>query len=501
MAQKNILKILGVPSTRAAFLKDFDGNADALANLQQMVDSIAEEHPDVAQVWDSATRFSGGDMDAIVQNLADSLYTAPDAKRGGIKGKTDAEPERMEGGLPLSESKAEKQTLADLTPEQREIINRNEEQAAARADAMEKAKGSSAAPAKRVSISPAARKYAADKGVDLATVTGSGKNGAITKGDIDKAMSGGETEAATTEQAAAPAPKAPEDDLSDLPVPGGMGMTRDEVDALSDPLPGGMGLTRQDVANYMPHVQNSMDTMGSESVETSPRMSAEEELAALLGEPLMPMPGARAAATPVQPPQKSAMDMSRLSAAARQQMPQPQPRSAMDLERLSAAARQPRINLSGEQPGVLRGLTSDDMSFVEGGQSITDLPGPGTGSQTGGGSPPTDTNKTPPKTPPFRPITSMKDKFFEKMGIPGAAGGWNMLTVPADIGLKYGVPSYLLYQGARAASNYAMPGEQNNTAPPEVMQQLDDDIARKKAEFESHFGKMRPAQQMPNGGQ
>ncbi|NPC92418.1 2-oxo acid dehydrogenase subunit E2 [Bacillus sp. WMMC1349] len=63
---------------------------------------------------------------------------------------------------------------------------------------------------KRVIAMPSVRKYAREKGVDIAKVTGSGKNGRVLKEDIDSFVNGGATEAtdsqtAEKEEAAQPA--------------------------------------------------------------------------------------------------------------------------------------------------------------------------------------------------------------------------------------------------------------------------------------------------------
>ncbi|WP_445488502.1 dihydrolipoamide acetyltransferase family protein [Niallia sp. 03133] len=69
-------------------------------------------------------------------------------------------------------------------------------------------------PNKRIIAMPSVRKYAREKGVEIRTVSGSGKNGRITKEDIDAFLSGGAKAAAPAPEAApaetaAPAPEAP----------------------------------------------------------------------------------------------------------------------------------------------------------------------------------------------------------------------------------------------------------------------------------------------------
>jgi pyruvate dehydrogenase E2 component (dihydrolipoamide acetyltransferase) len=62
------------------------------------------------------------------------------------------------------------------------------------------------APGARVFASPLARRIAADKGVDLSSVTGSGPNGRIVKADIEGAKPGAAKPAAATAPSAAAAP-------------------------------------------------------------------------------------------------------------------------------------------------------------------------------------------------------------------------------------------------------------------------------------------------------
>ncbi len=84
------------------------------------------------------------------------------------------------------------------------------------AGAAQQAKGGDAAPASssasgdRVFASPLARRIAADKGLDLSQITGSGPNGRIVKADVESAKPGQKPAAAEAEKApAAQADKAP----------------------------------------------------------------------------------------------------------------------------------------------------------------------------------------------------------------------------------------------------------------------------------------------------
>ena len=67
----------------------------------------------------------------------------------------------------------------------------------------------------RIFISPLAARMAAQAGIDIATLTGSGPNGRIVKADIEKATAGGATAPAqTTASPASPAPSAPQTPVS-----------------------------------------------------------------------------------------------------------------------------------------------------------------------------------------------------------------------------------------------------------------------------------------------
>lgn len=79
-----------------------------------------------------------------------------------------------------------------------------------------------AASGDRVKASPLARRLAADKGIDLGTVSGSGPKGRIVKADVDSAKPGAapaaaKTEAAAPTAAAAPAPAAKPATVPDIP--------------------------------------------------------------------------------------------------------------------------------------------------------------------------------------------------------------------------------------------------------------------------------------------
>ncbi|WP_144094910.1 pyruvate dehydrogenase complex dihydrolipoamide acetyltransferase [Croceicoccus sediminis] len=93
-----------------------------------------------------------------------------------------------------------------------------EEKAEAAAPAPASSPAPAAAPASdggRVIASPLAKRIAQDKGIDLATVKGTGPNGRIIKADVESAKPG----AAATTQAAAPAPAAAPAQAQDFGIP------------------------------------------------------------------------------------------------------------------------------------------------------------------------------------------------------------------------------------------------------------------------------------------
>ena len=92
---------------------------------------------------------------------------------------------------------------------------------APKASAPEKA-AQSASSSDRIKASPLARRLAADKGLDLATVTGSGPKGRIVKADIENAQSTGQktSQTVSTQQATTSAPAMPQSapvDPGDIP--------------------------------------------------------------------------------------------------------------------------------------------------------------------------------------------------------------------------------------------------------------------------------------------
>ena len=76
-------------------------------------------------------------------------------------------------------------------------------------------------PSKRIIAMPSVRKYARDKGVNIQQVSGSGKNGRITKGDIDAFVNGGATPAAASAAKTTEAPKAAEKASAPVALPEG----------------------------------------------------------------------------------------------------------------------------------------------------------------------------------------------------------------------------------------------------------------------------------------
>ncbi|WP_445506698.1 dihydrolipoamide acetyltransferase family protein [Niallia sp. 03190] len=72
-------------------------------------------------------------------------------------------------------------------------------------------------PSRRIIAMPSVRKYAREKGVDIRTVSGSGKNGRITKEDIEAFLNGG-AKVETTTEAASVAAETTEAPVSEAPA-------------------------------------------------------------------------------------------------------------------------------------------------------------------------------------------------------------------------------------------------------------------------------------------
>jgi hypothetical protein len=89
------LKKFGLPTSRKAFIKAYDGDVDALAELQQAVEAAADTDPELYEMFTDAM-LSGGGPDDIVDSLANSLYP----EKTGVRGRTDAVTETVEGNLP-----------------------------------------------------------------------------------------------------------------------------------------------------------------------------------------------------------------------------------------------------------------------------------------------------------------------------------------------------------------------------------------------------------------
>ncbi len=97
--------------------------------------------------------------------------------------------------------------------ESEELIARFEEGEAALPSAPPEPVAAEPAAAESVSASPAARKLADEEGIDMQSVTGTGKDGRITKDDVTRAVaSGGTTAAAASAAPAADVPRAPADE-------------------------------------------------------------------------------------------------------------------------------------------------------------------------------------------------------------------------------------------------------------------------------------------------
>jgi 2-oxoglutarate dehydrogenase E2 component (dihydrolipoamide succinyltransferase) len=80
---------------------------------------------------------------------------------------------------------------------------------APKAEAPKAATSAQAAPASEVRASPAAQRVAAEKGIDLASVQGTGRGGVVSKPDVIEAADGAKAPSQSAAQAAKPAPQPP----------------------------------------------------------------------------------------------------------------------------------------------------------------------------------------------------------------------------------------------------------------------------------------------------
>ncbi len=121
-----------------------------------------------------------------------------------------------------AEEPAAAEKVAEPAPKAAEAVQKSAPKVA---DSAPKANGSS--PDDRLKVSPLARRLAEQKGVDLATLSGSGPGGRIIKADVDAAEGGtapAKSEAAAAAPSAAPAPakaatKAPAATSGDFDIP------------------------------------------------------------------------------------------------------------------------------------------------------------------------------------------------------------------------------------------------------------------------------------------
>lgn len=113
-----------------------------------------------------------------------------------------------EGEVPVQDAPAEEPAAAP-EPAKTEAPAAAETPAAAPAAEAAPAASAALADNREILATPAVRKYAREKNVLLANVTGTGKNGRITKEDVDAFLAGGQTAGAAAAQAPAFAPVAP----------------------------------------------------------------------------------------------------------------------------------------------------------------------------------------------------------------------------------------------------------------------------------------------------
>jgi pyruvate dehydrogenase E2 component (dihydrolipoamide acetyltransferase) len=146
----------------------------------------------------------------------ESAPAAKDAKAEAAPAKAEAAP-----------AKAESATAKDAPKQDEEAAIKSEwpapeaKQDEKQAEQLKQAQGQTSAEPSgdRVKASPLARRIAADKGVDLSAVTGSGPNGRIVKADVEGAQPGGKApaQAAAAPAAAATPAKPAQVQIPDIP--------------------------------------------------------------------------------------------------------------------------------------------------------------------------------------------------------------------------------------------------------------------------------------------
>ena len=109
----------------------------------------------------------------------------------------DAEEMQFKGSHSDDSSKQEEKQ--EEAPAEKESTSSSQSQEASTASTQEAEDDEN----KTVKAMPSVRKYARENGVNIKAVTGSGKNGRITKEDVDAYLNGGSTDSASNESAAA----------------------------------------------------------------------------------------------------------------------------------------------------------------------------------------------------------------------------------------------------------------------------------------------------------
>jgi hypothetical protein len=481
--RKAFIKTFGLPSDGKTFMADYDGNVQNLSGLQVAIDEKGD--PELSAFWDSLLEKSDGTTKGLASTIHGELYPG---KKSGIRNKQpDAAPEKMEGTTMPASSTADSGTLGPTPYE---------------------------------SLSDADKQRLTAGGFPASDIGGwTADDLQLTLNTLDKQTSKGKSKgrqpaappkqaaAATTPPAAAtppaattpqrPVPTDPND-----PIPGAMGITQSDLDAVNDPIPGPLGalqrygLTREDALRY------------ADSEEMLP--------AGIMGEPSEPpamdMGRLAAAATPSPMPSPAVV-----SDAAAPSMPAPvDPLGGMTadqiLQALGALDYAPEQSVTPmsvtlpdafsppptPQSGILAGLTGDDLSYGPGNRPQPKNPWTSTAGMepepVGGPTLPPPTDPETSAGGPYRPVTSRVDAFMKARGLEGMNTG--AITKPMDFVIRNS--PWIVPAAVGAYGLNKMFG--GSSTPPQTtdeatMQQLEQMRDQARANMEATFGGMSPPTQ------
>ena len=247
---------------------------------------------------DKATLTYESDADGVLEIVAKEGDTLPVGEviaklgdgsgGGGGSDEKDSEPEaeaeddsadEEEAEEPKGEDEPEEEDDADdeqPKEEEPEADDEPEEDADAEEEQPQPKKKASGEDNGRVKASPVARRLAQDRGVDLATLEGSGPGGRIVKADVEKAAEGGDGKAAAEEEA----PKQKKDDTKDKePEPSVAAASSAKQPARSEPEVAERGTAKGDVASEeLTRVQQVVARRMAEAKATIPEFTLTTEV-------------------------------------------------------------------------------------------------------------------------------------------------------------------------------------------------------------------------------